>query len=51
MQCKTQTKVPELRGAELLSGSIFPFHKILLPQIDSARRFFKKSLKALQTYF
>ena len=50
MECKTQPKVPELKGAGLLSDSTFPSTKFV-PQIDSARRFFEKSLKALQTYF
>ena len=44
------TKVPELKGGRLLSDSNFPLHKILAPEIDSARHFFfflKEFLKGL----
>ena len=50
MEYKTE-KVPELKEGGLLSDITLPFHKILVPQIHSARLFFlKKSLRALQTY-
>ena len=35
MECKKQTKVPELKGGGLLTDS-----KIVVPKIDSARHFF-----------